>query len=211
VEEALGAGVEVALSGPDPYDGASPRRVELMDHAALAPFAMFLAIAMADGELEKSEVEAFIEAMSAVTDPLLTEIMGASKLSAHERLTRLMEDKGDLADRSIFAMGVALAEEAGGEAARAALMALLTPVAAGRPTEQKVLDGIAAAISDAGQIANDAAAKAKRPAVRGPAVAGPAPTFGAPSDEGGSSTAVFVIGAILAVALVLFVLWAFGG
>ncbi|MEQ1501831.1 MAG: hypothetical protein ABMB14_06355 [Myxococcota bacterium] len=205
VEKALDAGIELALSGPDPYDGASARRVELMDHAALAPFAMFMAVAGADGELQKSELESFGRALDAVADPLLTEILHASRLSPVDRLERLGRDRGDLADRSIFALGVLLAEEPGGEAARTALLALLAPVAAGRPTEQQVLDRLAASLVEAGKVASE------RPRPANGAARGGL-TFGsAGTGDGGSRTLVWVVAGTAAVGAVALGLWLFGG
>mgnify|MGYP000276836364 CR=1 FL=1 len=110
---------------PVPLDGqvtsdASPEDVDalLQQRARYAPYAGFLAVALADDELEDAETEAFQSAISAAQDPFL---LGLLDGDAEDRLAALKGDP-DLTARSLAAVGVLLDREADGAAARASLM-----------------------------------------------------------------------------------------
>jgi tellurite resistance protein len=119
----------------------------LMKLASLAPFGLFLAVALADGDVSDDEKVAFVANLfdHQRTDPLLQEMVAATELLPGERF-HLLISEGSLGVRALAAAGAIFAKHPRGAAAREAFDALGRSIASAdgvvTKDEQKVLQAV---------------------------------------------------------------------
>lgn len=100
----------------------------LMAEAAYAPFAGFVVVAGADGDVEEKEVRAFLASLSRLDDPLLVEMIRAAPEPLEHRVDVLIGSPERI-PASLSAAGQLFARHPDGDVSRAAFMAILRDVA----------------------------------------------------------------------------------
>ena len=100
----------------------------LMAEAAYAPFAGFVVVAGADGDVEEKEARAFLASLARVDDPLLVEMIRAAAEPLDERVDLLIASPERIPS-ALSAAGQLFARHPDGDVSRAAFMAILRDVA----------------------------------------------------------------------------------
>lgn len=123
----------------------------LMKLASLAPFALFMGVAMADGEVDDSEMNTFAAGLfdNEKTHPLLQEMVGATDLLPNQRFKMVISQEG-MGGRAIAAAGAIFAKHPQGAEGRAAFEALGQAIASAdgvvTDDETAVLEGLLQAL-----------------------------------------------------------------
>lgn len=133
IDRALDAGQALALRGGNPFTAPPaddpmagvPR--EILEKASYGPIAGFLAIAAADGKVDPSELQVFIDAISSSGSPVLEAIVLGSQEPFMERVRRLSESK-NLGSESLQAMAAVCRTVPGGIEAKNAFIRTLIKV-----------------------------------------------------------------------------------
>lgn len=138
VSALLDGGTATALRGGDPFPeiAIAPELVGLLKEAALAPYAGFLLVAAADGQIEEREVHAFTMSMALAAHPLLKRVIDTDTREPTVILRQLAENTS-LISSSLGAFGRICREHPDGAEAREAFLRSMYLIAGGQPGEKE--------------------------------------------------------------------------
>lgn len=101
---------------------------EVLSAASYAPFAGFFLVAAADGVVDPSELQTFVEQISACEDPVLMAVVHSNPQPLQQRVDYLVAHR-ELIPASLHAMGKVFRAAPAGAPARRAFLELLELVA----------------------------------------------------------------------------------
>jgi tellurite resistance protein len=120
--------IDIEVTAADASSTGEQSNLDLLRLATLAPYAAFILVASADGELEPKEVTAFAQAMGRVVDPALKAMMVTCPVSPGTATGLVAGDLG-LSSRALAAFGVISSDADSGTESHEALVEVVMGVA----------------------------------------------------------------------------------